>query len=942
MPRPTPDQVQRVMAAIRTAADADYFFDSLTSPDWIRPLREAGMFQEAPKAIRDGDLVQLPGWSASRYLVRMAPLAPADVAATIAAIPPTENGRVVLDLVEAVIAMPDEFAVQLADEACGWGGSSLLLGLPSRLGELIDRLARAGASRQALELLGELIKLDPPESDADAVGFRWGIRSRMRPWDYRRLLDSCLPALLDTDGEGTFDLLIATLLPVLADPSNHGPDHLSWSWRPAIEDHAQNSGSEQVGALLTATRRAAEHVAGRGDDALTATVQRLTETSTTVGDRLVLHLVRLFASEGSEILASTLVDQARIGQIDTHHEYWMLLRDRYEDLNPADQSTLLSLIFNGPDFDEDTSEEDKARFREGWIRRYLAALDGQLGGTEHEQLDAFAPNLDSESHPEFLAYGSSGSFGASSPLDTNDLSTTSIDEILTLLATWRPNGEWRGPSVEGLANTLTAVVEADPARFDVEAPRFAELDPTYVRGFISAFTKTVDTGTPVVWEPLLELAHAVVHRPRARGTVERRSPPGADRDLGWVRNEIAHLLKAGLKAGEAQLQIPLRQRVWSLLAILAEDPEPDAEYEARYGGSNMDPTTLSLNTVRGQALGAVMDYMLWIRRDHELRGNQKALDSGFDAMPEVRDLLERHLNPAVDPSAAIRAVYGRMMPWLVLVDKPWVRTHLPRLFPEAEPLAHLRNAAWDAYVVYSRVYDQTFDVLEDEYSRAIDRLGSETRAAALHDDPGHQLGEHLLIQYWRGHLDLSEDGFIRRFFESADDDARAAALNLVGRSLDDAFGNGKEAPPSDLIERLRALWKWRIETVTADGTADHARRELAQFGWWYGSGAFDPEWALPQLATATRLGGSPEGEHLALKQLVADVEAEPVLAVDALAEMIRRDSERWLALGYRQEVGEVLRAAIKRGGATASERAIAIVHELGVQGFRDYRDVLPR
>ena len=143
MSNPSPEQVERVMAAIRTAADADYFFDKLTSPNWIGPLRDAGMFREAPGPIQDGDLVQLPGWSASRYLVRMAPLAPAEVATTIAAIGPTENGRVVLDLVEAVIAMPDGFAVQLADAAKAWAESPLLLGLPSKLGSF----ARSSSTR---------------------------------------------------------------------------------------------------------------------------------------------------------------------------------------------------------------------------------------------------------------------------------------------------------------------------------------------------------------------------------------------------------------------------------------------------------------------------------------------------------------------------------------------------------------------------------------------------------------------------------------------------------------------------------------------------------------------------------------------------------------------------------------------------------------------------
>ena len=85
----------------------------------------------------------------------------------------------------------------------------------------------------------------------------------------------------------------------------------------------------------------------------------------------------------------------------------------------------------------------------------------------------------------------------------------------------------------------------------------------------------------------------------------------------------------------------------------------------------MDLLTLSINTNRGTAMHAVIETALWVRRELEASGNDVSV--GFAAMPEVRDSLDVHLDPRVDPSLAVHAVYGRWLPWLLLLDEAWVQ-----------------------------------------------------------------------------------------------------------------------------------------------------------------------------------------------------------------------------------------------------------------------------
>src|SRR5262249_34581 len=145
----------------------------------------------------------------------------------------------------------------------------------------------------------------------------------------------------------------------------------------------------------------------------------------------------------------------------------------------------------------------------------------------------------------------------------------------------------------------------------------------------------------------------------------------------------------------------LRSAAWAVLKPLTDDPEPNQEHEAHYGarpfsrkrktkntepaqeqiaryeGSNMDPPTLSLNTTRGEAMHATMRYALWIRRNIEKEPHgEERIKRGFEEIPEVREVLETHLDPALDSSLAIRSVYGQWFPWLVFLDEKWASAHV--------------------------------------------------------------------------------------------------------------------------------------------------------------------------------------------------------------------------------------------------------------------------
>ena len=120
---------------------------------------------------------------------------------------------------------------------------------------------------------------------------------------------------------------------------------------------------------------------------------------------------------------------------------------------------------------------------------------------------------------------------------------------------------------------------------------------------------------------------------------------------------------------------------------------------------------LALNTTRGQAMFAVVAYALWVHRAREDRSHYPTSGT-FGMMPEVREVLGRHLDPRRDPSVAVRAVYGRSFPWIALIDEEWASRATLLIFPEDDETGgELRDAAWHSYILYNQPYDAMLRVL---------------------------------------------------------------------------------------------------------------------------------------------------------------------------------------------------------------------------------------
>ncbi len=446
------------------------------------------------------------------------------------------------------------------------------------------------------------------------------------------------------------------------------------------------------------------------------------------------------------------------------------------------------------------------------------------------------------------------------------------------------------------------------------------VEPTYVRSLLRGLQDALKEGTGFDWSPVLPLSAWVLAQadPHHDGKDRDRDP-----DWSWTRGSIADLLDAGLADNQHPIPLDLRNAVWAQLAQLLEDPDPTPEHEEQYGGSNMDPVTLAINTVRGRAMHATVQYALWVRRH---LGDTATLD----AMPEVRKALDQHLDVELDPSLAVRSVYGQFFPWLHLIDSDWAASRIGTVFPMQPDGAEWFEAAWEAFIVFTPPFDSMVAVLADVYAAAVNRLSTGDDSRSHHHDPGLHLAEHLAVFVVRGILSIDHD-LVRSFFASGSPELRGHVHQFLGH------GFSREENPVKVIERGMALWEARLETMRSDPAINAA--ELASFGAWFEVGGAEPAWRVRQLLEVLRLtGGRIDHTWRVLETLETLAGSFPSEALTAVQLLSQPTDETWEILAGRDHIKGILTTGL--GSPDTRAEAESLVHVLGARGYTEFRTVL--
>ena len=951
---PSPATLARAMELIgRGAVNHAYFFSKLESPEWIQPLVAKGFFRHPPPPQERGDLVHYPTWPESGYLARMASVAPTQVAEVICQIPETDNINVHKDLARAAIHLPAKSMARWAGKEARWvlRQGHIRFPLGDALGTVVERLASLGRIRAAMALArsvltircvdsdhprsvsespqpgessvetsnGEQANDEGPEVSELAASVVAGLSSRivgvLRPYEYRQFVDRHVPVLVMRGGIRAFEMLCDLLEDAIESDKMRRDD--GGFGRPAIEPHGQNHRDDVSDALIDAIRDTSVQLVDAGV-ALQAIVESLGSRKSPMFRRMILHLAAEEHSRAPELAAELAVCEEYFLDERLLHEYSRFLGLVHPMLDDDRRDRVMKWISDGPPFHDSFAgdDEERRKWTIYWQRRRLAWIHPHLDEGWKEKYAQIVDEIGEPENPDFRSYTTMW-MGPTSPINAEELGSRSAEEIALYVKSWQPSGDPRSPEPEGLARTLEAVVAEAPAEFLQAHRAFFEGPVRYVSAVLRGLSQAVRDDVAIDWSTTIGLMSWLSAR------------QSDDSDWRGARKDCIRLLEEGLKGD--MVDIRLRKAVWSIIDTVADDTDPDPEADSKFAS---DLASRSINTVRGNALHAVVTYSLWVYRSVMGTGEARPGAFGMRVIPEVRTRLERHLDPAIDPSPAIRSVYGQWFPYLVLLDEAWATQHVASIFPDDHP--ELRDAAWETYLRFCHVYHLPFELLRGQYLAAVNRL-DETgeRDLTVTDSIGGFLGEHLVILAGRGLVAWPDkDALLRRFFDKAEPDDARRAIWLVGRDLskhendisDEAVGRFER-----LAEELLGLLK------------KHGRERmghLSSLGWWIASGRFNPEWTLDRLERLLELAGAIEPSFEVMDCLVEMSKSNPTEAFKVFRAWLNTERlDRSVLIGGPDEAAITILQAALRQPSTENE-ARSFIHRLGAAGHLGFRDLL--
>ena len=522
-----PRNLRNVLPANYTTLN--YFFEKLENPRWLEPLRSKGYFRDPPSI--DPQKSEHVRWSLlwpqTAYLRRVVSCGDHDLQSKVLQIfldvGKTNNHIVHYQFADIALLMEIDLAARWASHEVKWliNGNQIDILLEDSLSKLVVMLAEQGEAQVALELAAELLAVSPdPEAEKkrnpsdeteEVIYASFEPQIRCEKYYYKDLLSKTVPVLASSVSWETMKLLCELLYKAFEyssrDPEESKLHDLSYVSRPAIEDHEQNNDYYFQNDIISHLRDVAVTICQGNPERIAEVVTVLEGFEWDIFKRISLYLLQVIESVPVELIERRLLDEEYLDSTSMHHEYYHLLKKRFELLQQKQQRQLFRLIGDAvkekqrlEETDQPFSKEQKQAYLEHWQFRKLNAIESHIPADLQDNYRILKERFqESERPPDFISWTSGGWVGSVSPIDIDEMAQMSTERLISYFKEWESTEGIRQPTPDGLGSVFSTIVSKDPARFAHEVDSFMDddLDPTYVRNWIVGFRRVTDDGKPI-------------------------------------------------------------------------------------------------------------------------------------------------------------------------------------------------------------------------------------------------------------------------------------------------------------------------------------------------------------------------------------------------------------------------------------------------------------
>lgn len=263
-----------------------------------------------------------------------------------------------------------------------------------------------------------------------------------------------------------------------------------------------------------------------------------------------------------------------------------------------------------------------------------------------------------------------------------------------------------------------------------------------------------------------------------------------------------------------------RNRLWKIICGLVSHSAATTSWDASYPTGIMNSHSIVLNSTKGLALAAAIEYAIWCNRNLKTKNQKKNI-----LVNELKAILEQHLKPN-NSSIATHATLGAYIPVLFQLDQKWTQNNLSKFLNENLD-DKLFLAFWDSYLFHGRyrappkdmiryytMYILKFKSYKEEYEPINKMFIGQISTAYVLDN---ELGDNLF------------DSMITNFHPKFAD----YLIKFVGKTL---LGQYKQNPDFHInFDKIKQLW------------GNQRFKECKEFGWWFINSPFSKRYNISRL-----------------------------------------------------------------------------------------------
>lgn len=458
---------------------------------------------------------------------------------------------------------------------------------------------------------------------------------------------------------------------------------------------------------------------------------------------------------------------------------------------------------------------------------------------------------------------------------------------------------------------------------------FSVLEPAYIRNLIETVKKQVKEDSAFEVGPTLELCRWVLEQEDSDAdSITQRQEMTRWR---WTRDTICDFVESICDAG---IDTKHREVIFSIIEPLTWGSTKSNFIEEN--GNEFRWVSLGnrcLNTARSRAIQALIRYAIWIKNSEVGKDNEQVQSVGFDLLPEVRALLEEHLDTKKDDAEAVRAIYGYMLTNLSYLDNKWLSENVDRLFPLEGPHERLGWAGWSTYVHYSKIYSGVFDTLKEKYAESTTFLHDVRSKKDFREHPATRMGEHLMIVYAWGKVELSNNSPLSLFFENAPPVLRGRVIQSVGQLF--RFERKQDDMGREIMLRFKSFWDWYWESLITKNNRAPKKEEVHGFGRWFAWGTMAGEWLLTQLERVLKIDPQIDLDHGVMErmaELANEFPKECLTCADLMVRTGAKSNKPWTVRHYQKDLFKVLESVLEKSDLKEFKKAMKLVHFIGQLG----------